>query len=112
MRPNQIFAVSLPVSPLTPEQQKSVVDLCAERLLTPYGLRSLAPGEPGYQGHYLGGPRERDPAYHQGTVWGWLLGPFVLAHFRVSRSREAAIAFFDPIGHALRLYCLHHLANL
>lgn len=75
LRPNQIFAVSLPESPLSPEQQKAVVDICARRLLTSHGLRSLAQGEPGYQRHYGGGPRERDGAYHQGTVWGWLLGP-------------------------------------
>ncbi len=112
IRPNQIFAVSLPLSPLTPEQQKSVVDLCAERLLTPYGLRSLAPGEPGYQGHYLGAPRERDAAYHQGTVWGWLLGPFVLAHFRVYRDRAAAIGFFEAIGSAIRMYGLGTLAEI
>ncbi len=112
MRPNQIFAVSLPVSPLTPEQQKSVVDLCAERLLTPYGLRSLAPGESGYQGHYIGGPRERDAAYHQGTVWGWLLGPFALAHFRVYSDRTAALALFDAIGSAIRIYGLGTLAEI
>ncbi len=111
-RPNQIFAVSLPVSPLTPEQQKSVVNLCAERLLTPYGLRSLAPGEPGYQGHYLGGPRERDAAYHQGTVWGWLLGPFALAHFRVYGDRAAAMGFFDAIGAAIRMYAVGTLAEI
>jgi len=112
IRPNQIFAVSLPLSPLTPEQQKSVVDLCAERLLTPYGLRSLAPGEPGYQGHYLGAPRERDAAYHQGTVWGWLLGTFVLAHFRVYRDRAAAIGFFEAIGSAISMYGLGTLAEI
>ncbi len=83
LRPNQIFAVSLPQSPLTPEQQKSVVDICARKLLTSHGLRSLAQNDPAYQGHYAGGVRERDGAYHQGTVWGWLLGPFVLAHLRV-----------------------------
>src|SRR6266550_3555847 len=70
-RPNQIFAVSLPESPLSREQQKAVVDICAGRLLTSHGLRSLAQGEPGYQGHYGGGPRERDGAYHQGTVLRW-----------------------------------------
>jgi predicted glycogen debranching enzyme len=112
IRPNQIFAVSLPVSPLTPEQQKSVVDLCAERLLTPYGLRSLAPGESGYQGHYVGAPRERDAAYHQGTVWGWLLGPFALAHFRVYSDRAAALAFFDAIGTAIRGYGLGTLGEI
>ncbi len=68
LRPNQIFAASLPVSPLTPEQQKAVVDICARHLLTSHGLRSLAPGETGYTGHYGGSPRDRDAAYHQGTV--------------------------------------------
>jgi predicted glycogen debranching enzyme len=98
LRPNQIFAVSLPVSPLAPEQQKAVVDVCARQLLTSYGLRSLAPGEAGYTGHYGGSPRDRDAAYHQGTVWGWLLGPFALAHFRVYHDREAALRFLEPLG--------------
>ncbi len=98
LRPNQIFAVALPESPLSPEQQKAVVDVCARRLLTSHGLRSLAPGELGYQGHYGGGPRERDGAYHQGTVWGWLLGPFVLAHLRVYGDRQAAERFLEPMG--------------
>jgi predicted glycogen debranching enzyme len=98
LRPNQIFAVSLPVSPLTPEQQKAVVDVCARRLLTSHGLRSLAPGEPGYTGHYGGSPRDRDAAYHQGTVWGWLLGPFALAHHRVYHDSEAALRFLEPLG--------------
>jgi len=112
LRPNQILAVSLPVSPLTPEQQKAVVDLCAQRLLTPYGLRSLAPGEPGYQGQYLGGPRERDAAYHQGTVWGWLLGPFALAHFRVYGNAGMAMSFFNAIGTAIRMYGIGTLAEI
>jgi predicted glycogen debranching enzyme len=98
LRPNQIFAVSLPVSPLTPEQQKAVVDVCARQLLTSYGLRSLAPGEAGYTGHYGGSPRDRDAAYHQGTVWGWLLGPFALAHYGVYHDREAALRFLEPLG--------------
>ena len=98
LRPNQIFAVSLPESPLAPDQQKAVVDVCARTLLTSYGLRSLAPGQPGYQGHYIGGPRERDGAYHQGTVWGWLLGPFVLAHLRAYGDRQTALSFLEPLG--------------
>ncbi len=98
LRPNQIFAVSLPVSPLSPEQQKAVVDVCARRLLTSHGLRSLAPGEPGYTGHYGGSPRDRDAAYHQGTVWGWLLGPFALAHYRVYHDRECALHYLEPLG--------------
>src|ERR1700726_4816726 len=60
LRPNQIFTVSLPQSPLPAEQQKAVVDICARRLLTSHGLRSLAQNEPGYQGHYGGGVQERD----------------------------------------------------
>jgi len=112
LRPNQIFAVALPVSPLTEGQQKAVVDICAERLLTPYGLRSLAPGESGYQGRYCGGPRERDAAYHQGTAWGWLLGPFAVAHFRVYRDHIAAKRFFDSIGAAIRLYGVGSLAEI
>jgi len=98
LRPNQIFAVSLPVSPLSPDQQKAVVDVCGRQLLTSHGLRSLAPGEPGYAAHYGGGPRERDAVYHQGTVWGWLLGPFALAHYRVYRDRESALGFLEPLG--------------
>ena len=101
LRPNQIFAVSLPVTTLTPEQQKAVVDVCARRLLTSHGLRSLAPDEPGYSRHYGGSPRDRDAAYHQGTVWGWLLGPFALAHYRVYQDREAALRFLEPLGHQI-----------
>src|SRR5260370_34313916 len=74
LRPNQIFAVSLPVSPLTREQQKAVVDVCARHLLTSHGLRSLAPGEPGYSGHYGGSARDRDAGYHHGAGLGRLGG--------------------------------------
>ena len=112
LRPNQIFAVSLPVTPLTAEQQKSVVNICAQRLLTSYGLRSLAPGEPPYQGHYNGGPRERDAAYHQGTAWGWLLGPFALAHFRLYNDRAAALRFLEPLGRQIYTYGLGSLGEI
>jgi predicted glycogen debranching enzyme len=98
LRPNQIFALSLPVSLLTAEQQRAVVSVCARHLLTSHGLRSLAPGEPGYTGHYGGSPHDRDAAYHQGTVWGWLLGPFALAHYRVYHDHEAALRFLEPLG--------------
>jgi predicted glycogen debranching enzyme len=101
LRPNQIFSVSLPVSPLSDRQQKSVVDAVAKHLLTSHGLRSLAPSEPAYKGEYAGGPRERDSAYHQGTVWGWLLGPFALAHYRVYKDRAAAQSFLEPLGQTI-----------
>jgi predicted glycogen debranching enzyme len=112
LRPNQIFAVSLPVSPLTSDRQKAVVDSCARQLLTSYGLRSLARGEPGYQGHYSGGPRDRDVAYHQGTVWGWLIGPFVLAHLRVYGDRAAARRFLEPLGISVHMYGLGTLGEI
>jgi predicted glycogen debranching enzyme len=112
LRPNQIFAISLPVSPLSFEQQKSVVDVCARHLLTSHGLRSLAPDEPGYIGHYGGSPRDRDAAYHQGTVWGWLLGPFVLAHHRVYRDREASLRFLEPLGRQIYVSGLGTLSEI
>jgi predicted glycogen debranching enzyme len=112
LRPNQIFAVSLPQSPLSAEQQKAVVDICARRLLTSYGLRSLAQSESGYQGHYGGGVRERDGAYHQGTVWGWLLGPFVLAHLRVYADRAAAMSFLEPLGKQIHSHGLGTLSEI
>jgi predicted glycogen debranching enzyme len=81
-RPNQIFAVGgLPFPVLEGEQARRVVDEVERRLLTPLGLRSLAPGAPEYAPRYEGGPRERDGSYHQGTVWPWLMGPFVDAYF-------------------------------
>jgi predicted glycogen debranching enzyme len=97
LRPNQIFAVSLPESALTPAQQQAVVDVCARELLTSFGLRSLGPGEPGYHGRYAGNPQDRDAAYHQGTVWGWLLGPFALAHLRVFQDPDIAASFLEPM---------------
>jgi predicted glycogen debranching enzyme len=112
LRPNQILAVSLPSSPLGKDQQKAVVDICAQRLLTCYGLRSLAVGEPGYQGHYGGDQRTRDAAYHQGTVWGWLLGPFAVAHLRVYGERSAALRHLEPLGSNIAAYGLGTLAEI
>jgi 4-alpha-glucanotransferase len=101
IRPNQIFAVSLPYSPLTSDVQASVVRVCRRHLLTPYGLRSLAPGEPGYRGTYTGDARERDSRYHEGPVWAWLLGPFSLAAYRVTGDAALAEALLEPIRDAL-----------
>ena len=108
LRPNQIVAVSLQRSPLGQWQQKKVVDVCARRLLTSFGLRTLDTVHPQYRGHYLGSPHERDRAYHQGTVWGWLLGPFVLAHMRVYKDPELALSFLNPIA---RLITAHGLGT-
>ncbi len=112
LRPNQIFAVSLPVSPLSAEQQKAVVDICEAQLLTPVGLRSLAPGERGYAGHYGGGPRERDAAYHQGTAWAWLQGPLALAHYRVYKDTAKALRFLETLGATIDTYGLGTLAEI
>ncbi len=86
--------------------------LCARQLLTSFGLRSLAPGDPAYTGRYGGGPAERDGAYHQGTAWGWLLGPFALAHLRVYGDREAARALLEPMAHHLADYGLGSIAEI
>jgi 4-alpha-glucanotransferase len=101
-RPNQIFAVSLPYSPLSPDAQASIVRVCRRDLLTAFGLRSLAPGEPGYRGFYRGGVRERDSGYHEGPVWAWLLGPFSLAAYRVTGDAALAEALLEPMRDALQ----------
>jgi predicted glycogen debranching enzyme len=76
IRPNQIFALSLPYPLLPKDKARAVLAVVVAQLLTPYGLRSLAPGDPAYRGRYEGGPAERDASYHQGTVWSFLLGPY------------------------------------
>ncbi|MDS4040907.1 MAG: amylo-alpha-1,6-glucosidase [Candidatus Competibacter sp.] len=96
-RPNQIFVVSLPYSPLNAETQQAVVRVCGRELLTSYGLRSLAPDHSDYRSHYLGGVWERDGSYHQGPVWGWLLGHYALAEYRVHGDAAAAQARLQPI---------------
>ena len=80
IRPNQILAAGgLPIPVLTPVIARGVVALVERELLTPLGLRTLSPSDPAYRGRYAGGRVERDGAYHQGTAWPWLLGPFVAA---------------------------------
>ncbi len=80
VRPNQIFAVSLPYTMLDAEHARMIVDKVEAELLTPVGLRSLSPSDPRYVSRYTGSPADRDAAYHQGTVWAWLIGPFVDAY--------------------------------
>jgi predicted glycogen debranching enzyme len=82
-RPNQIFAVSLPHPVLDRQYWRPVVDAVEQKLLTPFGLRSLAPDEPDFKSRYFGDLRARDAAYHQGTVWAWLIGPFIDAWLKV-----------------------------
>jgi predicted glycogen debranching enzyme len=112
LRPNQIFAVSLPDSPLTPAQQRAVVDTCGQRLLTSHGLRSLSPDHPQYQGRYGGTPRQRDGAYHQGTTWGWLIGPFVQAHLKVYNNPALSRQFLEPMAHHLQTHGIGSLSEI
>jgi predicted glycogen debranching enzyme len=100
-RPNQIFAVSLPHPVLESSRWKAVVDAVEARLLTPLGLRSLEPGHPDYRMKYAGDLLARDAAYHQGTVWSWLIGPFVDAWLRVhpEERRDARKFLTGLIGH-------------
>ncbi|HVH82438.1 MAG TPA: amylo-alpha-1,6-glucosidase [Stellaceae bacterium] len=101
-RPNQIFAISLPSSPIDKSTQRCVVDLCGRNLLTSYGLRSLAPVERAYHGAYQGGVTERDGSYHQGPAWAWLLGHWALAHCRVQGNAAAAQSWLEPVADHLR----------
>lgn len=103
LRPNQLFAVSLPYSPLNEARQRSIVDACGRLLLTPHGLRSLSPQDSAYIGHYGGDQVKRDGAYHQGTVWSWLIGPFVTAHLRVYKDLSLARSYLTPL--------IQHLAD-
>ena len=112
IRPNQIFAVSLPYSPLSTSQATSVVDVCARNLLTSYGLRSLAPSDENYIGTYGGGPLQRDGAYHQGTVWSWLLGPFAEAFFRVYQDKVQALELLEPMGLHLAEACVGTVSEI
>jgi len=93
-RPNQIFAISLDHPVLAPERWPSVVDVVQRELLTPFGLRSLSPKHPDYKPTYHGDLRTRDAAYHQGTVWGWLIGPLIDAWLKVHPAETAAARQF------------------
>ncbi len=106
IRPNQLLALSLPFSPLTAAQAAGVVQNVQEHLLTPCGLRTLAPQDRHYRGRYEGNTEKRDSAYHQGTVWPWLLGPFGEAYLQVQEDKQAAKAFL--LGH-LRTFLGQHL---
>jgi predicted glycogen debranching enzyme len=106
LRPNQIFTVALPESPFDADRQRAIVDAVSRHLQATPGLRTLAPDDPHYKGTYAGNQEERDGAYHQGTVWGWLLGPFVKAHLRVHNDPRAAASFLTPVTHHLEAHGL------
>jgi predicted glycogen debranching enzyme len=105
LRPNQLLAVSLPYGPLRDDAHRdlarAVVAACARELVTSHGLRSLSPLHAGFIGRYGGDQRTRDAAYHQGTVWAWLIGPLVSAHLWVHRDPATARSFLAPFEYHL-----------
>ena len=117
-RPNQILALGgLPIALMDGERARRVVDEVERRLVTPLGLRSLAPGAPGYSARYEGGPSMRDGVYHQGTVWPWLIGPFVEAWLRTrgntsAARRDARVRFLNPLLAHLETAGLGHVSEI
>ncbi len=115
IRPNQIFAVSLPHSPLTEEQQHAVVDVVRRELLTPVGLRTLSPNDPKFQPRYTGAQFERDRAYHNGAIWPWLIGAFLDAYLKVNhRSPDAvqhARRWLQPLIESMEEGCIGSLSE-
>jgi len=106
IRPNQVFALSLPFSPLAPRSDigRSILSTVRDQLLTPVGLRTLSPDDRSYNGRYQGGPAERDGSYHQGTAWPWLLGPFAEAYYKVTGDKNGALALLRGLAAQLNVY--------
>jgi predicted glycogen debranching enzyme len=112
-RPNQVFAISLSHPVLDQERWHPVMDVVRERLLTPLGLRSLAPGEPDYKPTYHGDLRSRDAAYHQGTVWPWLIGPFVDAWLKLHpQDKEGTRRFLRGLADHLGEACVGSISEV
>ncbi|MEA5512668.1 amylo-alpha-1,6-glucosidase [Nodularia sp. UHCC 0506] len=112
IRPNAVLALSLHHCGFLPHQRQAVVDLAASRLLTPYGLRSLDPADPDYIGKYTGGSEQRDRSYHQGTVWTWLIGPFVRAWQRSYPERPLPFDWQPLLDHFLADACIHSISEI
>jgi predicted glycogen debranching enzyme len=113
IRPNQLFAISLPHAVLDPKRWKAVVDVVHDRLLTPFGLRTLSPGNADYQPQYFGDLRARDLAYHQGTVWPWLVGPYFDAWRRVYPERITELApIIKTLGQHLGSACIGSISEI
>lgn len=113
LRPNQLFAISLDHPVLDPSHWSAVLDAVTKHLLTPVGLRSLAPGHPDYKPRYFGDLRARDAAYHQGTVWAWLIGPFIDAYLAVHpEDRKGARRYLDGLVHHLGEACIGSISEV
>lgn len=116
IRPNQIFVVSLPHRLLTADLEKRVVACVQRELLTPHGLRSLSPRDSRYRPIYIGDQWQRDGSYHQGTVWGWLIGPFLSAYLRVNghsaTAKKQAAAWLQPLLDHLNEACIGSISEI
>jgi predicted glycogen debranching enzyme len=112
LRPNQLFAVALPHRALPAEQQRATFDACARNLLTSFGCRTLSSDAPDYRGTYAGPAQDRDAAYHEGTVWPWLIGPFVAAALNVGVDRTTVATYLEPFGRSLAAYGLGTVAEI
>src|SRR5262249_6314911 len=120
IRPNQIFAVSLPHTMLSENRARQVVTAVERHLLTPFGLRSLASVDPKYIGRYEGGVWDRDTAYHQVAVWAWLMGPFITAYMKVNQATQAsaaaacarAVEWLEYFHQHLEETCLGHVSEI
>jgi glycogen debranching enzyme len=115
IRPNQIFAVSLANSMLTKQRAKSLLRVVEQNLLTPRGLRTLSPNDPRYIGRYEGDPRSRDGAYHQGTVWPWLMGAYITGYvktFGEKVGRSFAAEWLENFQEHLNEACLGQVSEI
>ncbi|BAZ28360.1 glycogen debranching enzyme [Cylindrospermum sp. NIES-4074] len=112
IRPNAVLALSLQHCGFSEQQGRQVLDLATATLLTPYGLRSLDPGDPQYIGKYEGGPQKRDRAYHQGTVWGWLIGPYIRACERFYPEKPMPFDWQPLLDHFLSSACLGSVSEI
>ena len=112
LRPNQLFAASLTPSLLSENQMRSILQKVTEPLLTPLGLRSLSPDDPSYCKHYNGNQQQRDGAYHRGTVWQWLIGPYVDVHLSIYKDRAAIRTLLQPLVQHLWDACLGTISEI
>jgi glycogen debranching enzyme len=112
-RPNQVLAISLGYPVLDAERWEAVLSVVKDRLLTPVGLRSLSPDHPNYCPQYFGNLRARDAAYHQGTVWAWLIGPFIDAWLKTySQDFDTARGFLAGFEQHLSEGCIGSISEI
>jgi glycogen debranching enzyme len=108
-----VLAISLPHPVLDPARWPAVMQIVRDRLLTPFGLRSLAPGDPEYKARYYGDLRARDAAYHQGTVWAWLIGPYIDAALKLpDTDRQALRTLLTSFDHHLDEACVGQISEV